>query len=333
MEIYKLKIKRCDEITQIPDSHKIFGCLMYKLDEYYKNSKPNICDILIKGIMNKQIQINISNLMPNEYFPVPKDYIINKATCKDCIYDSRICKNSGKCKPYYEKIKKIVYTTKKNINDIINGQKLDICNDNYYNNKYVYQQRVHLVNNLDNIKYIKNMPYSIQKLDISEDYFYFYLSITTKNQEYKELENDIINMLNDIKRYKDRIILGPRATQGLNVYEIYDISKINIKSNKSNYYLNMGMLIPDKSLCYKNSTLSIYTSERKPYNTLGQYHKENYDNRFISFIETGSVIYINDNDLLNISKCVYVDSKKRDIIFGNSFLYPLNLREGVLTIE
>lgn len=331
MEKYIVELEKCGEITQIPDSQKLFGCLMHTFSEFVGDE---LCGKLVSKIILKDIKFNLSNVIPSDCFPVPKDYILQNVKCKECVVaNNNVCNQQGKCKKYYELLKKLKYAPKNIINEILSGNTKALTDtDKNVDIKNIYQQRVHIVNTPDTDKYIKSMPFSIQKLDINIDKFYFLFSIDITNDSDIHIKDKFIQMINELLTQKIKIVLGQRASQGLNLYKLINIKNLHLQ-NKSNcnLYLNMGMLLPDE-INYDNSYLSLFTSDRRPYNTLGKYHKSDYDNIFISFIEQGSVISLLDDNFSNSSKCVYSNNKRKEIIFGNSFLYPIDMNKGVINI-
>ena len=128
-----------------------------------------------------------------------------------------------------------------------------------------------------------------EKKDIVNTY-YFYLSI----QDSKEREK-LLKGLEQIKGSRQPFFLGTHASQGMNIFSIEGIEIeqpfINrsscFKGNKG--YLNLGMLLPHE-IDYEKSTLKLFTSERRPYDKLEGLN-ENYEKKFISFIEAGCMIY------------------------------------------
>ena len=122
---------------------------------------------------------------------------------------------------------------------------------------------------------------------------------------------------------EESIILGKRASQGLNKYKIISIEEIEIQ--ESDYYLNLGMLLPEK-IDFRKSTLRLFTSERRPFTMPGGWKKDS--KYFISFIDSGSIIALKDK-MEQAGKCVRSPfNQERDIIFGNAFLYPVILGKG-----
>ena len=85
------------------------------------------------------------------------------------------------------------------------------------------------------------------------------------------------------------------------------------------------MLLPEK-IDFRKSTLKLFTSERRPFTMPGGWKKDS--KYFISFIDSGSIIVLKDK-IEQAGKCVRSPfNPKRDIIFGNAFLYPVMLGKG-----
>lgn len=203
----------------MPDSQKIFGALVYMFSDEYGTEKANK---FVKDILDKKIFLALSNLLPNDYLPTPVDYLVDKLHNTD---------NNEKLdiKKVRKDIKKRHYLQKDNLNKIL---KNPLCNKELYPYvKIVERQQLRasiesvkldtaaLDSNLYSVPYITpvkidtvNSPGSV----ITE--FNFFLQIDD-SVECSEFFKMIINAVN----LKQNIILGKRASQGLNIFQLNKI--------------------------------------------------------------------------------------------------------------
>ena len=127
------------------------------------------------------------------------------------------------------------------------------------------------------------------------------------------------------------LILGKRSSQGLNAYTIEDVYIRNdIDDRNSGVYLNLGMLLPKTekiSFTGENTSIELFTSERRPFSTDGFWDQSKSTAHYISFIAPGSIIETSDK--VHATRSIAAPWKKeRDVVFGNSFLYPVFIRSG-----
>jgi hypothetical protein len=100
----------------------------------------------------------------------------------------------------------------------------------------------------------------------------------------------------------------------------------NINYTEAEALLNTGMLLPNE-IDFDNSTLKLFTSERRPFEKPGGWNQ--YDKKYyISFIHEGSVIFLPDGITQeHVRRAGKSTESKfrpgRDIVFGNAFLYPI----------
>lgn len=321
---YKIKTKAVGRISQIPDSQKIFGALIHLYKDYI--SEKETTDFVLK-IKEKKIYLSLSNMLPLNYLPMPQTYLLNELSKKEI-------ENS---KNIYKAIKKRKYIPKEKMKELlespIGAKKIEI----YPYISIESSQQTHCA--IDSVRYdllgLEPNIFSVpeitvmkvmekegeEKKDIVNTY-YFYLSI----QDSKEREK-LLKGLEQIKGSRQPFFLGTHASQGMNIFSIEGIEIeqpfINrsscFKGNKG--YLNLGMLLPHE-IDYEKSTLKLFTSERRPYDKLEGLN-ENYEKKFISFIEAGCMIYP-VNGIKNVSHCITSPFDDKAILFGNAFLYPIS---------
>lgn len=309
-------------MTQMPDSQKIFGALVYMFSDEYGTEKANK---FVKDILDKKIFLALSNLLPNDYLPTPVDYLVDKLHNID---------NNEKLdiKKVRKDIKKRHYLQKDNLNIIL---KNPLCNKEPYPYvKIVERQQLRasiesvkldtaaLDSNLYSVPYItpveidtKNSPGSV----ITEFNFFLQIDDSVECSEFFKMIIKAVNL-------KQNIILGKRASQGLNIFQLNKITDYNIISNSENMFLNTGMLLPD-NINFVKSTLQLFTSERRPYEISGGWNSD-FERRYISFIKEGSVISI-PNNRRDAVKSIESPFDSKSIVFGNAFLYPMPEVGGV----
>lgn len=124
------------------------------------------------------------------------------------------------------------------------------------------------------------------------------------------------------------LLIGPKASQGYNRYLLKEIKKCNKEPKQKNRsernYLNIGMLLPaENSIDWEKSSISLYTSERRPFHISAGMDKE----KVISFIGEGSVVsslqkeFLSGESIRNPYNLMY----KNAIVFGNSYLKELEV--------
>lgn len=313
---YKVTLKSVGRITQLPDSQKIFGALITALSRFCGAEEATT---LVNAVFEKKSHIAVSNLLPLDYFPVPQDYIVDRLAEQTSKQESlkdkraevkardfvklndlnRILKNPEKCKKIFPYVK------------VLDS----------------YQQRASVESTFYGIEGLETKLYTVPVVTIEEvvkqnkgtnivSEFCFYLQGDESVVSVKEVIEKFIQS-------EESIILGKRASQGLNKYKIISIEEIEIQ--ESDYYLNLGMLLPEK-IDFRKSTLRLFTSERRPFTMPGGWKKDS--KYFISFIDSGSIIALKDK-MEQAGKCVRSPfNQERDIIFGNAFLYPVILGKG-----
>ena len=135
----------------------------------------------------------------------------------------------------------------------------------------------------------------------------------------------VVSTAEQMERTGRPLILGKRASQGLNKYYVNEIQCLEEKlaDSDTGMYLNLGMLLPDQ-IDYKKSCLKLFTSERKPFSMPGGWNQI-YPRWFISFISCGSVVALR-NGIEYAGRCVWSKfGEDKNLVFGNAFLYPIDL--------
>lgn len=330
MDIYEVQLLSTGPLTQLPDSQKLFGALVYMYSEKYGDTSAST---LTKKLLNKDIYLSLSNLMPQGYIITPLDYII------DCIASQPSKDQSDKDKNLKKKrkaLKKRSYILPTKLEEILNdltfGKQSDIENIFPYIKLDDNQQlRASIESSFYDIPGLDSRLYSVPTINIAEitsdqksrpvNRFCFYLRVDSS-----EICTNLLNMIQEAVRRSTIVILGKRASQGLNTFKFQDISRQNIHYESVKHFINTGMLLPE-NIDYTASTLKLFTSERRPFNIPGGWDS-NFTRYYISFIAEGSVITASqgaDNTGKSIASPFNL---QRDIVFGNAFLYPLPIQKG-----
>ncbi|WP_196604801.1 hypothetical protein [Pectinatus haikarae] len=343
MDIYEVQLLSTGPLTQLPDSQKLFGALVYMYSEKYGDTSASI---LTKSLLNKDIYFSLSNLMPKGYIPTPLDYII------DCIASQPSKDQSDKDKNLKKKRKALkkrnyILTSKLKelLNDLTFGKQSDIENIFPYINLDPKQQlRASIESSFYDIPVLDSKLYSVPTINISEvslmqkekstenkeqkstvNKFCFYLRI-----DNSEICTNLLNMIQEAVRRSAAVILGKRASQGLNTFKFQDISRQNMHYESVKHFINTGMLLPE-NIDYTASTLKLFTSERRPFNIPGGWDS-NFTRYYISFIAEGSIITASLG-ANNTGKSIPSPfNPQRDIVFGNAFLYPLPIQKRQVQI-
>ncbi|BBM36941.1 hypothetical protein [Pseudoleptotrichia goodfellowii] len=307
MKKYLINLKVASDITSFPDSQKIFGWLIYQIKKY--ESEENITK-LVNNIYEKKIKCMISNVLPKGFIPMPKEYVIDKF--------------GDKSKEIYEKIKKIDFIKKEDMKKILNNE-VELKNfKDYLRQKQSYIQKFRLENQFHNLAGLENKAYTVPIVKIinestEEIVTDFIIMIKTDSDMIiKWLEN--IKNAQENEGNDEEVYLGPKGSQG---YNRFIRGKVEIKeeknSEKANFYLNVGMLLPN-SINYKKSYIDLHISDRKAFEITEEAKK------VIGFINVGSVIY-SEGENFNIGKSIqnkYNILYKNAIVFGNSYLEALD---------
>lgn len=323
MRNYKVELSAIGALTQLPDSQRLFGSLISMFSEKYGDEKATM---LVKAVLYKKIHLALSNVMPLDYLPAPQDYLID-AIAKTADTDVDLKRKRAA-------IKERNYITSEGLKCVL--AKPESSDSVFPYVKLQSQQQSHASIESDryDIPGLDNKLYSVPTVVLLEtsmdregaeqtksvNKFCFYLQV-----DDSEAGAAFFELLDAAANEKRSIVLGKRASQGLNTFRFICIDKQEFQCPSTSFFLNMGMLLPDE-IDFASSTLKLFTSERRPFVMLGGWDKD-FTKHYISFIAEGSVISAL-NGLGNAGKSMVSPfNEKRDIIFGKSFLYPLPISE------
>lgn len=320
MKNYEVRLTSTGRLTQLPDSQKLFGALVYMYSERYGQ---DFASKLTKDVLDKKIYLSLSNVMPLGYCPTPQEYIVDK------LAERNDGKSSFKERRAAVKIRKYIPTTE--LNDILSEPEKCETIFPYIKIQSSQQQHAFIASSFYDMPELDSKLYSIPAIELLEinldekqeeerrsvNAFYFYFQV-----DDSEASSNLLDMLNEAASTKRTIILGKRASQGMNTFKFQELVASDLTpSTTSNRFLNMGMLLPDK-IDFASSTLKLFTSERRPFEMPGGWNKD-FVKQYISFIAEGSIITLT-NGLTNAGKAIKSPfNLQRDIVFGNAFLYPL----------
>lgn len=317
---YKINMKLSGRMTQLPDSQKIFGALIYF---YAEKTSEKQAEEFVSGVKEGRIFFTLSNMMPAEYLPVPQVYLTDMLKAVDEGGDG----SNGK----------EAYSAIKN-RHFVKRDQLKAMTENPYKTDEIYpyvkicdSQTIHAA--IDSLRF--DMPgldsdlYSLPET---------HLVLHTKGQKENEgilltefqfylctEENSagitMIRLLMDAQREQRPFFLGPRASQGMNTFYVEAVGEEEQEAYDSGgKYLNMGMLLPDK-INLPESYIKLFTSQRCPYNRIEGWDKQEAK-RFISFIQAGSIVAV-FGDVRQAGKSISSPFDERAIVFGNAYLLPV----------
>lgn len=322
MKDYKVELKSIGNLTQVPDSPKLFGALMYMYSDTYGEEKTTA---LTRSILGKSVHVALSNIMPSGYLPTPQEYWINA-----------IPKEGVDSKSIRAAIKKRVY---------MKPEAITACWTNLEaaskSTPYVcVRNRQQLRASIDSVRYdlpeLEARTYSVPTVQLWEidakendeenskpvSAFYFYIQV-----DDSEPCQNLMELIRASVETQRTVILGKRASQGLNMFKFQEITPVKTERSPDSRYLNLGMLLP-ACIEYPASVLRLFTSERRPFQGPGIW--VNRERKwFISFIAEGSVVVAPQGPQCAGKSIESPFFKERDIVFGNAYLYPILLNEEV----
>lgn len=318
MKNYKIVLKSTGAITQLPDSQKVFGALITVFAEENGNDK---AAELVKEVIDKKIHLALSNVNPLDYFPMPQDYVVDRLL--------KTVNDGENLKAKRAAVKERGYVKLEDLKRVIDNPGTSEKIYPYIKQANEQQLRASMESVMYGIQGLETKLYTVPVLKLTErkwiddrevaqpiSKFCFYLQMDNSESGVAVLE-----LIDELLQSGTPLILGKRASQGLNKYHVTAVETIELQ--KEEHYLNLGMLLPNK-IDFSASVLKLFTSERRPFVMQGGWN-QNCGKYFISFVAAGSVIALSDG-IEQAGKCVPSPfNKSRDIVFGNAFLYPISL--------
>lgn len=319
MRNFKIILESAGTITQLPDSQKIFGALITMLAKTDGDEKASE---LVRAVLEKRVYLALSNMLPLDYVPVPQEYIVDRI--------SERMHGGESLKERRAAVKERSYVRIEDLQKVLESPEICCSLFPYITVSGSQQLRA----SIDSVRYgiegLESRLYTIPTLRIRKagegnmrpvSKFYFYLQ-----GDEGEFLTALCGIMEKMMQDGVSLILGKRASQGMNKYRIAGLKSLDIPYARTNKYLNLGMLLPDK-IDFMNSVLRLHTSERRPFSMAGGWN-QTFPKRFISFIDSGSIIALTAS-IQSAGRCIPSPFRQeRDIVFGNAFLYPIELREG-----
>lgn len=322
MKNYEIKLELTGAMTQVPDSQKLFGALVYLFAETYGDEKATA---LTKAVLDKKIHLALSNVLPEGYLPVPQDYLIDKLSeNSNEELDLKKVRSAIKLRSYIKSCK---------LQSVLDAP--EKCENIY---PYVKQQNLQQLRaSIDSLRYdlpeLDTRLYSVPTVDLCEvsqdkddkgqnwavKNFCFYLQA-----DDRAFCSDFLNLLQSAAEENLELILGKRASQGLNRFRVKGITEQKLPTLGSDNYINTGMLLPDH-IDFQASSMRLFTSERRPFEMMGGW-SEDSPKYYISYLAQGSIIAAPEG-AEKAGKSIQSPFNSRSIVFGNAFLYPIILRE------
>lgn len=335
----RIDMKLSGRLTLIPDSQKVFGAFM---SMYAEHTSPEKATELVAKIKDGRVYFALSNALPNAspnasptgYLPVPHTALLDRlaeAGTKDDGIKEAKAKYEAVKKRHYAKIEQI----EKMLEDPARAK------DVYPYVSIANTQQVHTSIAYD-VPGLNPYLYSVPEIVVTEisrpasddgkdnariiQDFSFYLSFE-KCDECKALTRAFA----EARKSGRLFFLGPRASQGLNLFTLQGMYPADIPSDEhAERYLNLGMLLPGEIDCGK-SALKLFTSERRPFEQRGGWDSA-CEKKFISFIDAGSILYPTRGIKL-AGRSINSPFDDKAIVFGNAFLYPIQTQLGDVSRE
>ena len=323
--VYKVGMSLTGRLSHLPDSQKIFGALVYLYAELYSSQEATA---LVAKVRDGEVYVSLSNMFPGDYLPVPHAYLLDRLREWNLGEEPE---NRIERKQIYQALKKRSYAPLEQISHMLEDPRQAVQAFPYV----CIESTHHIHISIDSLRYdmpgLDSKVYSIPEIAVTEirdsnskptmmTDFSFYIEMDDRSESTK-----IVEALQHAMERQRRFFLGPRTSQGLNTFVISRIrQERQDRVHQGGAYLNMGMLLPGK-IDFDQSYIKLFTSERRPYHLPSCWDKKAFSRKFISFVDAGSIVYLT-GDLTEAGRSIpspYL--KARDIVFGNAFLWPIQL--------
>jgi hypothetical protein len=326
-----MKLELLGEMTQLPDSQKVFGSLIYRYSSEHGEAATTK---LVNEVKKGELFLALSNVLPDGYLPTPKRLVLSKVQDEE----NQEKENQDRTKKeIYKQLKARDFIRIEDLRKIIGNPQQEIFP--YIKKEDSQQVHVSINSNLYDIPGLENELYSVPKTQIYKvekngepksnnqivKTYCFYINID------EEKGKEFLEMLKELAKRKSVFVGGSRSSQGYNRFRYVKLEPLNeIDTNVDNatVFLNTGMLLPNE-ISYRDafSALNTFTSERRPFEMLGGWNKAKGAGNYLSFISEGSVVVPAETYKM-AGKSIESPFDTRAIIFGNAFLYPLLEVEG-----
>lgn len=309
MQYYKLSLRVQGKITQIPDSQKLFGALIYAYKDDWGDEEATI---LTDKIFQKELFFALSSLLPQGTLPLPGNWLIEKNQSQKGMLD----------KAFYKEIKKRTYIPSDQIQLILRQPNMAKMIYPYVTVESKQQVHASLESLLYDLPGLEPTLYSVNETLVNY--------VLNEKQEctrvvdydvYIEVEESEagkawIKWIQSQCQNRTILPLGPRMSQGLNLYQLCDLQAITLPESKG-YYLNLGMFVPHQ-IDYSHSYCKLFTSQRRPYHVSGGWQDQS---KIMTYIDLGSLICTQNKR--EAGRSLKIEENR--ILFGNAFLYPVEV--------
>lgn len=320
MTDYKIQLKATGALTQLPDSQKIFGAIVYMYAEEYGSDQASS---LTKDIREKKLRLRLSSVMPDGYCPTPQTALVDKL--------SKCAENDTALKKKCTEIKERSYIPISQVSRVFKEPEDCLSLYPYIKLSSTQQLRASIESSTYDMPALESNLYSVPTVAVMEitknqkdgergapvETYCFYLQMDESEHSVK-----LLRLLQNAANKNKAVVLGKRSSQGLNTFVLQSIIQADISCAADKHlYLNMGMLLPDV-IDFSASSLHLFTSERRPFVMRGGWDTSRAKH-FISYIAEGSVIAAPQGQENAGKSIVSPFQPERDIVFGNAFLFPL----------
>ena len=317
VKTYKGKLTLLGEMSQVPDSQKLFGAIVYLLSDVIGS---DAATEFVRNAKEESIIFTLSSILPEGYLPTPKEYLLRIAQTR--------ADAAGNEKTIYSNVKKMDYLRCNQITELL------IAPEKLYSGGFS-------MTSLDFVHLDTNQQVHVNTLNEDGDENHIFstqqTSCTHKENTIKAFEffiNTNDSLIPELleKQLNHIFTLGKRSSQGYNLFKLTSFGKIEaIAPSSRGPNLNLGMLLPNQiDYCAEQSALALFSSERRPYTkNRGAWDSSQANGHFISFLAPGSVIVLSDaKQPYKAGKSVVAPTASNgEIVYGNAFLYPLEVKE------
>lgn len=302
MQTFQIKLNKIGEITVLPDSQRLFGFLMSLLDA---NEKEKIDELASDILTGKRICM-ISNIMPLGYYPMPKDYIMEKL--KECLSANQEIIN---------KLEENRKDIRKRVEDI---EKLISIKDKEKKEEEYEKEKIK-----EEIKKMENIQANYLKSELKKS-----INIHTHNkvkieQKIEKIKKEIKEKRNQIREQLQKYNSKTQQINLLSPKEIYEsIKKMAFiqKQDLEKLLTDIGNLLRSDKKVFEVKKLEEYAYIKKSQNFIQKFHLESqtkkwpglpniaYSLPILSFQKQGK-----NNDGNSISFCFFVSIDQNCILF------------------
>ncbi len=187
MITYEVKLKKIGEMTILPDSQRLFGFLMNFSKQYCPEEE---ISVFVKDVREHKQKCMISSMLPTEYYPMPKAYVMQKLQKKLNKNQEKITLREEKQTDLRKEIELLIQTLlekKKLVNEKKDKEEkkkiekeIEDLKSELEDKKNEFNQLATEINNLST----KNIYETIKSMDfIKQDELKKFLNLSEKNEK------------------------------------------------------------------------------------------------------------------------------------------------------